>query len=109
MVEESGGNFSGGQKQRISIARALIRNSPILLLDEATSALDQVTEKQVLENIYNNVKSTVCIVAHRINSIKHLQKIVVMDKGSVIAVGNHESLINSCAIYKNLYESQDDN
>lgn len=109
LVEELGGNFSGGQKQRISIARALIRNSPVLLLDEATSALDQVTEKKVLENIYNNIKSTVCIIAHRINSIKHLQKIIVMDKGSVTAIGNHEYLINNCNIYRKLYESQDDN
>jgi subfamily B ATP-binding cassette protein MsbA len=107
LIDESGSNFSGGQQQRIAIARALVRNAPILLLDEATSALDQATEKKALENIYKNINSTVCIVAHRLNSIKHLNKIVVMDQGSIVSIGTHANLIKNCDIYKKLYESQD--
>jgi ATP-binding cassette, subfamily B, bacterial MsbA len=107
VIGESGVKLSGGQKQRLSIARAILKNSPIILLDEATSALDTESESQVqkaIENLIND--KTTIIIAHRLATIKNVNKIFVIDKGGVAEQGSHEELITNSTIYKKLYEQQ---
>ncbi|MDC1148540.1 ATP-binding cassette domain-containing protein [Pelagibacteraceae bacterium] len=108
VIGESGVKLSGGQKQRISIARAILKNSPIILLDEATSALDTESEKHVQNAIQNLIKDkTTLVIAHRLATIKNVNKIFVIDEGKVIEEGTHAELINNSRIYKKLYEQQD--
>ena len=107
MVGERGLNLSGGQKQRLSIARAILKNPPILILDEATSALDTESEKLVQDAIENIMASrTVLVIAHRLSTVIHADKIVVLNHGEIAGIGAHQDLIESCAIYKKLYEIQ---
>lgn len=93
-VGGSGGSLSGGQKQRIAIARAFIKQPKVLLLDEATSALDKVNEKIVQDSIdkYRQTKSdmTIIVIAHRLSTIRDADKIVVLVKGVLTEMGNHE-------------------
>ena len=106
-VGENGVKLSGGQKQRISIARAILKDSPIILLDEATSSLDNESEKIVQNAINNLIKDkTTLIIAHRLSTIHNSEKILVMEKGKIIGEGNHEELIKYNLKYKSLYESQ---
>jgi subfamily B ATP-binding cassette protein MsbA len=106
-VGENGVRLSGGQKQRISIARAILKKSPIILLDEATSSLDAESEEIVQNAIKNLIKNkTTLVIAHRLSTIHNAKKIVVLKRGEVIDSGNHEQLINSCEEYKSLYEKQ---
>jgi subfamily B ATP-binding cassette protein MsbA len=107
VIGEKGVRLSGGEKQRISIARAILKDSPILVLDEATSALDTESERIVqtaLENLMKN--RTTLVIAHRLSTIINADKIVVIDKGVVAGMGRHSDLLGSSAIYKNLYEMQ---
>ncbi len=107
MVGENGVKLSGGQKQRISIARAVLKNSPVILLDEATSALDNESEKIVQHAINNLIKDkTTLIIAHRLSTIHNAEKILVMEEGKIIGTGNHEYLIKNNSKYKLLYDSQ---
>lgn len=107
MLGERGLTLSGGQKQRVSIARALIKQSPILLLDDSLSAVDTETE----ENILNNLKSftqdtTTVIITHRISAAKHADWIVILEKGRIIEQGTHSQLIKNNGYYAELYEKQ---
>ncbi|MGY0357036.1 peptidase domain-containing ABC transporter (plasmid) [Enterococcus avium] len=103
MVSEDGKNISGGQKQKIAIARCLLKNPEVIILDEPTSALDNISEREILRYIFN-LQSTVIIVAHRLNTIKHMERILVMDHGSIVEEGNHEELIDKKGYYYQLYK-----
>lgn len=103
-VGESGSRFSGGEKQRLSIARALIKNTPILLLDEATSALDTQSEKEVQKGLESLKEGRTCfVVAHRLSTIQEADTILVMSEGEIIEQGSHEELINYEGLYSGLY------
>ena len=106
-IGENGIKLSGGQKQRISIARAILKKSPIILLDEATSSLDADSEEIVQNAILNLTKNkTTLVIAHRLSTIHKADKIFVIKSGEVINSGNHEYLIKNCKEYKSLYEKQ---
>ena len=106
-VGENGVKLSGGQKQRISIARAIIKNSPIILLDEATSSLDTESERIVQNAINNLIKNkTTIVIAHRLSTIHSADKIFVFKNGNVINSGNHSYLMDNCVEYKSLYQKQ---
>ena len=107
MIGENGLRLSGGQKQRISIARAVLKKSPIILLDEATSSLDADSEEIVQNAILNLTKNkTTLVIAHRLSTIHNADKIFVLKDGNIIDSGNHEKLIKDCNEYKSLYEKQ---
>ncbi|MBI5190007.1 MAG: ATP-binding cassette domain-containing protein [Nitrospirae bacterium] len=106
-VGEKGVLLSGGEKQRVSIARALLKDSPILILDEATSSLDTESERIVQKALENLMKGrTTLVIAHRLSTIINADKIVVIDKGTVAAEGRHQELLGKSPIYKRLYEMQ---
>ena len=106
-IGENGVRLSGGQKQRISIARAILKESPIILLDEATSSLDAESEEIVQNAISNLIKNkTTLVIAHRLSTIHSANMIFVMKNGKVIDSGNHDLLINNCEEYKSLYKKQ---
>ena len=107
LIGENGVKLSGGEKQRLSIARAILKKSPIILLDEATSSLDAETENKIQEAIAFLTKGrTTIVIAHRLSTILNSDKIYVINKGNVIGEGNHEELIGSSKEYKNFYEKQ---
>ena len=107
IIGENGTRLSGGEKQRLSIARAIIKKSPIILLDEATSSLDADTESKIQKAIGFLTKGkTTIVIAHRLSTILNSDKIFVIDKGLVVGEGNHNELLNSSEIYKNFYEKQ---
>lgn len=93
-IGENGRGLSGGQKQRLLIARALYRNPQYLFLDEATNALDTINEKKIVEALNNAfLQRTVIVVAHRLSTIRNADQIVVLDKGYIVEVGNHNTLM----------------
>lgn len=107
IIGENGVRLSGGQKQRISIARAILKKSPIILLDEATSSLDADSEEIVQNAIMNLIKNkTTLVIAHRLSTILKANIIFVMKNGEIINSGNHEFLVNNCEEYKSLYKKQ---
>ncbi len=107
VLGERGVTVSGGQKQRISIARALMKNAPILILDDSVSAVDTDTEKVILGNLKENrAGKTTILIAHRISTIKELDKIIFVEDGRVTAVGSHEELLASCREYAKMVELQ---
>ncbi len=107
MVGERGVTLSGGQKQRISIARAVIKNPEILILDDSVSAVDTKTEEIIIGNIKKERKGkTTILIAHRISTVKDLDKILLIDEGKVVAYGSHEELIDSCTQYQEMFNLQ---
>lgn len=106
-VEERGNNFSGGQKQRISIARGVVSNPNILILDDSTSALDAKSEKLVQEALNKDLKgTTTIIIAQKISSVVHADKILVLDQGRLIGQGRHADLVATNDVYREIYETQ---
>ena len=106
-IGEDGVRLSGGEKQRISIARAILKETPIILLDEATSSLDAETENKIQKGLsYLTKNKTTLVIAHRLSTILSSKKIFVIDKGDVIAEGTHDELLNKSSVYKNFYEKQ---
>lgn len=106
-VEERGNNFSGGQKQRMSIARGVVSNPNILILDDSTSALDAKSEKLVQEALNNDLKgTTTIIIAQKISSVVHADKILVLDQGRLIGQGRHADLVATNDVYREIYETQ---
>lgn len=107
MVGERGVKLSGGQRQRIAIARAILKNSPILILDEATSQLDSMTETLIQESLwYLMEKKTCLVIAHRLSTLLHMDRIIVFDRGKIVQDGTHEDLMNQPGLYKSLWEAQ---
>lgn len=109
-IEEGGVNVSGGQKQRLCIARALLKKPKILILDDSTSAVDTKTDSLIRKAFDEEIgDATKIIIAQRVASVENADKIVVMDNGEIVAVGKHSDLLNTCPIYKEVYESQTTN
>jgi ATP-binding cassette subfamily B protein len=106
-IGERGQSLSGGQKQRIAIARALFRKPRILIFDEATSALDTESESAIQKNLNQILKDrTTLIIAHRLSTVRNADVIVVMDRGAVREIGNHNSLMEKKGIYYYLNSQQ---
>ncbi len=106
-IEQGGTNVSGGQKQRLCIARALLRKPKVLILDDSTSAVDTKTDALIRRAFAEEIPNTTkIIIAQRVVSVEHADKIVVLDGGKVIACGNHETLIQSSEIYREIYQAQ---
>lgn len=106
-IAQNGSNLSGGQKQRLSVARALVRKPEILVLDDSSSALDFATEAKMRKEIYSlDYNPTVFIVSQRASSVMSADKIVVLDDGAVAGIGTHSQLLESCDVYKEIYNSQ---
>ena len=104
-VERGGKNFSGGQRQRLTIARAVTRNPEILILDDSSSALDYATDS-ALRKALKELKTTTFIVSQRASSVMHADKIIVLDDGKAVGIGDHESLLKDCEVYREIYLSQ---
>jgi len=106
-VEQGGDNFSGGQKQRLTIARALLKSPKIIILDDSTSAVDMATDAKIQKAFKEELGNvTTIIIAQRISSIQHADRIFVMNEGEIESTGTHESLMEASPIYKEIYESQ---
>lgn len=107
MVGERGIRLSGGQRQRIAIARAVLKNAPILILDEATSQLDSITESYIQDSLWDLMQGkTALVIAHRLSTLLHMDRILVFDKGKIVADGTHEELLVKKGLYKILWDAQ---
>ncbi|MBS5912624.1 MAG: peptidase domain-containing ABC transporter [Paenibacillus macerans] len=107
MVSENGFNFSGGQRQRLLLARALLHQPKILVLDEATSSLDSASEQLICDSL-SHIQCTQIIIAHRLSTVRHADRIVVLDNGKIIEEGTHQELLHLKGQYYNLYTSQEE-
>ena len=106
-IDQGGVNVSGGQKQRLCIARAMLRHPSILILDDSTSAVDSATEAAIRESFSKNLKgTTVIIIAQRISSVRHADRIVILDDDHIAGLGTHDELLATNAIYQEIYNSQ---
>ncbi len=106
-IEQGGTNVSGGQKQRLCIARALLRKPKILILDDSTSAVDTKTDALIRYAFKEEIPDTTkIIIAQRVSSVEHADKIIILDGGHIVALGNHEELMQSSEIYREIYEAQ---
>lgn len=107
LVGERGVKLSGGQRQRIAIARAILKNAPILILDEATSQLDSVTEHLIQDSLWELMQGkTTIVVAHRLSTLLHMDRILVFDKGKIVEDGTHSELLSKGGLYKKLWDAQ---
>lgn len=107
LIGEKGVKLSGGQRQRLAIARAILKNPRILLLDEATSSLDSESEAQVQEALYRLMKGrTTFVIAHRLSTVQHADRILVMEQGQIVEDGTHQELLDKGGLYSHLYELQ---
>ena len=107
MVGERGIKLSGGQKQRVAIARAMLKNSPILVLDEATSALDSESEVAIQTALHElMVGKTVVAIAHRLSTLREMDRIIVLENGKIVEDGTHDSLKEAGGVYQRLWEHQ---
>ncbi len=107
LVGERGVKLSGGQRQRIAIARAILKNAPILILDEATSQLDSVTESYIQESLWKLMQDkTTIVIAHRLSTLLHMDRILVFDHGKIVEDGSHETLLAKKGLYKTLWDAQ---
>lgn len=106
IIGERGVGLSGGQKQRLTIARALVRKTPILVLDDSTSALDTETEHEIQDVLNGLTGMTKIIIAHRISAVKNADKIIVLEKGSIVETGTHQELLDKKGMYWETYKSQ---
>ncbi|WP_332237227.1 ABC transporter ATP-binding protein [Sporolactobacillus sp. KGMB 08714] len=108
-IEQGGTNVSGGQKQRLCIARALLKKPKILILDDSTSAVDTKTDGMIRQAFKNDIPDTTkIIIAQRVASVQDADRIIVLDDGKINAVGTHDELLKTCAIYREIYESQNE-
>ena len=106
-IDQGGTNVSGGQRQRICIARALLKKPKVLILDDSTSAVDTATDASIRKAISGRIEGlTKVIISQRILSIQDADRIIVMDNGRVAAFDTHENLLNTCEIYRDIYEMQ---
>jgi subfamily B ATP-binding cassette protein MsbA len=107
VIGDRGMKLSGGERQRLAIARALLKNPPLLLLDEATSALDTESERLVQDALERLMRDrTVLVIAHRLSTVQHADRIVVLESGRVVASGAHAELIERDGTYRRLYHLQ---
>lgn len=107
IIKQSGKNLSGGQKQRLSIARAVLKNSPIFIFDDSFSALDFLTESRLRSALSRNIAGkTQIIITQRVSSAMHCDNVYVMDKGSIVGSGTHEQLLQNCSVYQEIHASQ---
>lgn len=106
-VGERGVKLSGGQRQRIAIARAILKNAPILILDEATSQLDSITENYIQSSLWELMQGkTTIVIAHRLSTLLHMDRILVFDKGKIVQDGTHAELLAIGGLYKTLWDAQ---
>jgi ATP-binding cassette subfamily B protein len=109
-IAEKGASLSGGQKQRMSIARALVRKPEILILDDATSALDLVTEAKLHTVLREKLAdTTVVLIAQRIASVRHADRIAIIEDGTIREIGTHDELMKTSATYRDIFDSQNRN
>jgi ATP-binding cassette subfamily B protein len=109
LIGEGGIKVSGGEKQRLSIARALLRRPKLLIFDEATSALDSITEEEVtgtIRAVSSQGEQITILIAHRLSTIMHADRIYVLEKGSVVETGSHESLLSEKGLYYAMWRQQ---
>jgi ATP-binding cassette subfamily B protein len=107
LVRERGVKLSGGQRQRVAIARGILKNAPIIIFDEATSQLDSVTENYIQESLWNIIQGkTTIVIAHRLSTLLHMDRILVFDKGKIVEDGTHSELFQKEGMYKSLWDTQ---
>merc|ERR1712046_40739 len=106
-VGERGLKLSGGEKQRVAIARAFLKAPRLLICDEATSALDSSTENEIIQSLQALAQGRTCVfVAHRLSTIMHCDRIMVMEHGNIVEVGSHQELLSACGLYHDLWQLQ---
>jgi len=106
MLTDAGQNLSGGQQQRLAIARALLKDAPVLILDEATSALDAISENRIKSAIFDlHGEVTQILIAHRLGTIEHADKIIYLEKGEKIAEGSKKELLKHCVEFRQMWEA----